>query len=937
MPASALTVGDPPTRQIRLPLAPEAASYDLVRDSRGMLYVASEGEVLAFDGQRWERVPVPGTQLVRSLALGPNDRIYVGGYHRLGFIARDPYGALAYQEWSAQLPSEWRDHFEDIWQTRSDAAFVYFRALNQLFRFDHSGRFDRVWESPGRFGAIEYIDDELWVQWRGLGLQRLVDDEFQMVWGGEQFADTLVYTLWSHPQGGQITVSQRPDLQWLRDGRVDPIALLPTGMAPSTLTKHGILASGLAVAGTQDGRVVEFDLEHARTSVSTVSNDYISGIAADPGGDLWTVDDEVLTSVQLESPWRVLDAGDGLRGSQAELLEVGDDWYALSSAGVYRATQMSRGNPRFERVDVPIGEAWSIVSQGSDLLIAESYAIWRLRAGAPPQALTNNKLYPRLLLAAQAMPGRFYVGTEAGVSVLDLSADAAQVTSAADLQARVDTLVEIAPGRVLVGTQSAGVHELTVDGDGHGVAHALGAEVGLRYGAEGLASVFRLQDSVRVATEVGLFRWDSERFIDDDLGGLQTLLPAGSVPLVVADGEARYWALSGGQAWLYADGSWRALEPPPGENPSLRNLYVVGAGQAVFGATSRLLTYDPRRAPTPPRRAVVEWRRAWLESQGRRSLLPVVSGDLGVLPARSSLRIQFAAPGLSAAPALQYRQRVVGIDRGWSSWSPVAEASLGALPSGRMHLEVQARSGVGTPGPVRSLNWEIAPLWHERAPLRALMIATLVLLGGLGAWAAGRWRLKRLRLRNERLEEMVHARTEALELANVQLRAQTLRDGLTGIANRRAFDIALREAGRHAVLERSWLALLMIDADHFKAYNDSHGHLQGDELLRALAAEIARDDRADRFSARWGGEEFAVLMAATDLAGAEREAERVRARIGKSALGVSVSVGAAACIPASAADVDLLLAAADGALYAAKAAGRDRIVLADAVIATPPG
>ncbi len=157
-------------------------------------------------------------------------------------------------------------------------------------------------------------------------------------------------------------------------------------------------------------------------------------------------------------------------------------------------------------------------------------------------------------------------------------------------------------------------------------------------------------------------------------------------------------------------------------------------------------------------------------------------------------------------------------------------------------------------------------------------------------------------------------------------------DALTGLKNRRRFDEAMAQAwssSRHA----EPLALLMIDADHFKTFNDMFGHQAGDQLLKRIAGCI--EDvvkRASDCAARYGGEEFAVLLPGLDAAAALEIAERIRARV--EALSVeewatTVSIGVASVTPSAVLRPSDLLVAADKALYQAKAEGRNRGVIAE--------
>ncbi|WP_457320070.1 diguanylate cyclase domain-containing protein [Roseateles sp. P5_E11] len=188
---------------------------------------------------------------------------------------------------------------------------------------------------------------------------------------------------------------------------------------------------------------------------------------------------------------------------------------------------------------------------------------------------------------------------------------------------------------------------------------------------------------------------------------------------------------------------------------------------------------------------------------------------------------------------------------------------------------------------------------------------------------------------------VARARTQLrLKALGDALRASALTDGLTGLANRRRFDQDLRLECERARRGHESLALLLIDVDHFKRYNDRYGHVAGDACLREIAAAIRGCIRrpAD-LAARYGGEEFAVLLPQTDAAGARAMAQRIVDAVADLALAhadatpsclVSVSVGWAAARPDLDASVVLtrgesLVEAADRGLYAAKAAGRGRI------------
>ena len=180
-----------------------------------------------------------------------------------------------------------------------------------------------------------------------------------------------------------------------------------------------------------------------------------------------------------------------------------------------------------------------------------------------------------------------------------------------------------------------------------------------------------------------------------------------------------------------------------------------------------------------------------------------------------------------------------------------------------------------------------------------------------------------------------------LEQKNFELLQMSNVDGLTGVSNRRHLDALLEQVWAHAQRSRSSVSVIMLDIDYFKPFNDSYGHLAGDDCLRAVAITLREQlPRSTDFVARYGGEEFAVVLGATDIDGAIRVAEKLLAavdglgiehRTSPIAPHVTISLGVASTVPQPGQDSKELIAQADVALYAAKGRGRHCCVRYDEV------
>ncbi|HVW08459.1 MAG TPA: diguanylate cyclase [Bryobacteraceae bacterium] len=189
--------------------------------------------------------------------------------------------------------------------------------------------------------------------------------------------------------------------------------------------------------------------------------------------------------------------------------------------------------------------------------------------------------------------------------------------------------------------------------------------------------------------------------------------------------------------------------------------------------------------------------------------------------------------------------------------------------------------------------------------------------------------------RDEAFRALRESQRQLME-ANIELQRLTSIDALTGLMNRRFFDSCIHEEWEKAAAVQSPLSVLLIDVDDFKQYNDIHGHLVGDDVLRKVAEALrAKSSRKADCVARFGGEEFGVILPATSVEGAQtlgevycQGVEELKfARNGTGARGyLTVSVGGASTIPKRGESFMDLISAADRVLYQAKKAGKNRVI-----------
>lgn len=317
-----------------------------------------------------------------------------------------------------------------------------------------------------------------------------------------------------------------------------------------------------------------------------------------------------------------------------------------------------------------------------------------------------------------------------------------------------------------------------------------------------------------------------------------------------------------------------------------------------------------------------------------------VSGEIKSMDQVNSLSAKtkilvfhFNATSFINEKAVRYRSRLKGFDEDWMPeyQSESRQIRYTNLPPGRYQFQIQAKNVMGVWSEVISSADIIIkkPIWKEWWFFPPIVLMLVVI--GLGIL---KLQLRRIASREEHLKEIVRERTLQLQDANEELERLIIEDELTGLYNHRRFTQFCDHEWKRALRTGGPLSIILVDIDHFKLYNDSYGHVDGDNCLRRVAQTLQESGkRVTDMVARWGGEEFVFVLSETAADGALCVAEKARQDVENLKMlhqlspishYVTISLGCATMIPQEELNFDLLIKAADRALYLSKKNGRNR-------------
>jgi len=907
----------------------------LATDAAGRLYVGNVEGVLRYDGEAWDLLPLPGRAIARDLATGRDGQIYVASYDSFGWLIAGDDGQIRYEELLTAAGLKGRDRAVGmVWQVYATGQGVYFRAENALHFLSYDRRRIEHWPLQDNVRSFYVDGDALFARVDGVGFCRFVMGRFELEPGGEQFANQALAGVISR-NNWRLLVGPKNFFRSDAQG-VHP---LPAGMGGELATSKPYevlaLADGSFVVGTLEGEVFRYGSDFHLLERVNLGRYSVLALEADREGGLWAATEGGPGRMAMPSTWSFLGTEQGMRGTISDFEWYDGALWIATTQGFLRVVTDAEGNTH---ADVPHHieyEAYALLGTDDGLLMGFRNGLMVREAGtaAETRILFHGEqegVYE--LSASEHDHNRAYGLSEKNLFVLERRDGRWHVAQRLSLEgASASGLVETAANQIWFGDTRGGPQRWTLDKDGKvGKREVFGKAQGFPLEADNGSVVFQLDGRIHVTTGDHGYRFDGKRFTADT--GPPLTLVDRPYELRVTHTPLGVYAYTSRQLWLRPTGKqdWRAVPLGATRTAGFGVVRYNRDGQLRVSTWSGLLQFDARQAETKPAPLQLGFEIVTADSpDGLDTLhLPVTSPRQPVdIP--SGYRLRFRYSLVSMDSGLQFRYRIHGAMDDWSDWTD-RELLVRAMTPGDYVLEVEARTRNGrNAGPV-SYRYRVLPQWYQRWWVQVLFALGVLGLIALGVHEFIRRRTQRFQETNRRLEARIAERTHELEDVNRKLAEIATEDALTGISNRRALEQGLAREWFRCLDQRRPLSVLMIDVDHFKRYNDAHGHLEGDVLLRAIAQRlVGLHDPKRELMARYGGEEFALLLPGVHLDEAARRAETVRAAMHDNMPETTVSIGVAGFVPGVQSEPNSLLRRADAALYRAKRAGRNRVEVDD--------
>lgn len=939
---------------------PQSSPQAIVQDSPGYLWIATQEGLARFDGVRFTvfnrttNPALPANNVTSILTLR-NGGLLVG-MRAGGLVHRLPDGGF---QRIGHGPGMQTLLVRSLLQDRKGRVWIGTRG-NGLLR---TGADDltTVEEVPGFAGdrilaLLESSDGTIWVGTEGHGLAMLRSGD-RLTWlrVPERVPHNTIWALHEDREGAIWAGTFGGGLARLdHEGLLTGVLTEKNGLSSNRILSLGEDREGNLWVGTSEGlnRVRGRTVTGSSTRTS-LHGENILAILEDREGNLW-IGTQRSGLIKLgDSRFDVWGAGNGTAQLMARVVledHAGTMWIGTSGHGLFRLLpgagetrkleplERLRAKDIFALYEDPAGALWiGTYEQGLYRLWKGHLDSWTTREGLPVDTIWS--------LEGDGHGG-VWIGTYGGGLVHFRDRVLSIVSTGSGLPSNLLRCLHRTEDGVLWAGLSGGgvvrVRDAAVFRPRGTEALSNVSVVDIHEGAHGglwlatMGSGLCLLESGKlgcVTTAQGLFDDTVYRILEDDAANLWMSCNRGIFR--VSREQARRCALGeipevASKVFGEADGMPTA-ECNGGSQPSG---WRARDGSLWFPTPKGVVSLDPDRPPrpSPALPAILEA----VHLGGR--AVPLTKKPLVLQAGAPPLEIDYTVLFFRNPASLRFQYRIRGLHDGWVDAGPRRAAYFDHLPPGHYQFVVRGGTDGRWGPPSNPLLLEVRPRMVQRPAFYLLLFAAAIFL----VFTVARARIRGHQRRARELEIKVAEATQdlrrtsdQLEAANRRLQELTRLDPLTGVANRRSFDEVSAAEWAHCRRDSLWLSVLMIDIDHFKAYNDTHGHQTGDAALIEVASIMSqRLRRATDSIARYGGEEFSIVLpnvppdAAAGLAQELRLAVRAagiehRGSPGDSIL--TISIGVASIIPSDRSSPTELIRMADEALYRAKRGGRDTV------------
>lgn len=836
-------------------------NWDIKQDKNGIVYFANNEGLLSFDGRYWNNYPLPNKTIVRSVEIGPNNRIYAGGQDEIGYFAPAGNGRLQYHTLIDRIPVKDRS-FGDVWDIVSFNGNTYFRSPTKIFKFTE--RTVVVYNAANEWAFLGNCSGKLYAQDFKTGLLKFENE----IWVPVSVKNTL-------PANDAVTgiLSINPDtaiITTLKNGlySFSNNGIYDLGSVNNTIFKNERIYAAIAVnkdwmaLATNNNGVYITDFRgniiQSFSQTEGLQNNNVLSIFSDSQRNLWLGLDNGIDLITYNSSIKqikpLLQDGSGYTAILHENRLFLGTSNGLFSVPVQPLPDMSFSKGSFTAVNNTKGQTWGLARINNQLLLGHHEGAFVIKNNDAIPISPDKGFWNFVPLSNTFPSGSMVAGGYTGLTIFDY-----------------------VNGRFIQSKVISGFHEssrfVVLDNDSniwvshpyHGVfkivRHEAGSYSTFAYSTtKGLPSllnnhIYTIKNELVVATEKGIYVYNKEKdsFVHSEF--YHKLLGDQSIRYLKEDNNGNTWFIHEKSLGVL---DFSKKEPAVIQLPELNNkmlsgfefIYAVNGTNIFLGGDKGFYHINYEKYKQTLSKLGVHIRTVRIINKTDSLLFGGYYNtenqiqDPGNVPSINyrwkTLRIEYSSTLFGYQANLEYSYRLKGYDNNWSEWTNRTEKEYTNLPAGKFSFEVKVRNNLGNESATATYSFNVLPPWYKTNWANALYLVIIA----TGLYFLYTWQEKKFKQQQDKYEEeqkrlrYIHD----LEIAKSESELVALRnEKLEADINFKNSELA--SSAMHLVKKSELVSKMKMELGHVMK---GVGNPQAETELKKIIKSISEDDNMDR-------------------------------------------------------------------------------------------
>lgn len=726
-------------------------NWDVLQDSKGMMFFANHFGIMQFDGVRWSIVTQPENRsMVRSLAIDKNDKMYVGAQGDFGYAVQLPNGQYQYTSLVKLLPNSARN-FGDVVHTIIQNNQVIFCSYEGIFIYKNNKI--KVIQSPANFDDFFEVNKNIYASDNTKGLLKLKDNVLVPIENGENLKGMKIRKIFEI-QNGLLVLTQKNGLFTYKEGEIKPFVTEADNLLKQSQISVGVeLSDGYFGIGTRQSGLIVIDgfghlIQHINKQMG-LQNDYVTNLKIDKEGNLWVTLKEGISLIQISSPLsKILDASNSetkiycSQIYQNKLYIATDNGLFWLDWEVYKNGK--RENAKFQHVSGMSENVWNVGVFGNSLLAFEKNGIYEVSGSSAKLLAKTDGAWKGIIVPNHQ--DLLLVGGYTGLYLLK------KINNSWVYQTKVKGFEESSRvietdknGNIWIAHGYKGIFKLKLNDTFDAVSDVQFYNQTAGFPSSLFLNTFKINDQILFGTTKGVYKQNtsSKKMIPDPLFK-KYLGMENHIRLLKSDNQDNIWYVSGentGKMSKETNGSFDVEELP---FRKLRYLYIPGfeniqtttSGDVFFGTQDGLIHYNAvknKKYKTKYKAVISEVKcilpKDSLLFSSRYDVLPnktkTADKALSFVLSHSNnaLHFSFASLFYDEADATKYEYWLEGFEPKWSDYSLQTEKEYTNLPENEYVFHVRAKNIYDVVSEEAVFRFEVLPPWYRTSWAYILYLA----------------------------------------------------------------------------------------------------------------------------------------------------------------------------------------------------------------------